>query len=593
MAKVIVGAEIRLENMEKAGQSVGSIKKQLKEAQQDVVNLSDKFGITSKEAAAAARKVADLKDRIGDAKALADTFNPDKKFVALSGALSGAVSGFSALQGAMGLFGAEGEEVQKILLKVNSAMALQQGISGIKGAFDAFKLLGNEISGAVTKAFSTLRGAIIATGIGALAVGVGLLIANFDKLKTALGFVTSEQEKLNELNEKAIDNAIQEQTKVKLLVTEYQNLGTSVNRKKEIQKQLQSDYPAYFGNLKTEKEFADGLSVAYEKLSKALFLKAKIQAASSLIAENEAKALKAELASVNVDDEKLNAIARIKAGIFADPEDIRAKAYLIKAEIEIAGQEEAKGIRKGNQYLIDAILTSQKELDAIGGDPAAKPTATTVKKSAETEEFKLQKRSIEDKKLYGEEVVRINRQTNDLVLQDTMRAGMGKIDAEAALDAISLNNQRILAEQRIALMKQTGEALGALSEVVGKETATGKVLAVAQALINTYQGIAAGVKLGFPLAIPAVAAAAATGFAAVKNILKVKVPGKSGDSGGNIPNLGNTTPSLLQPAFQTTRLDPFSLNQIGNAASRAFVLEHDVATNAERVRRLNRAARIN
>ena len=186
MAKVIVGAEIRLENMEKAGQSVGSIKKQLREAQQDVVNLSDKFGITSKEAALAARKVADLKDRIGDAKALSDSFNPDKKFVALGGALQGATAGFSALQGAMGLFGAESEQTQKLLLKVQSAMALQQGISGIAGAVDSFKLLGSTIKTSVVTAFSTLKGAIAATGIGLLVIGITAVIANFDKLKNAL-----------------------------------------------------------------------------------------------------------------------------------------------------------------------------------------------------------------------------------------------------------------------------------------------------------------------------------------------------------------------------------------------------------------------
>jgi hypothetical protein len=177
-------------NAEQANQSVGSFKKQLREATADLVNMSMKFGEASAEAQAAAKKVAGLKDAIGDAKALADTFNPDKKFVALGGALQGATAGFSALQGAMGLFGGESKDVEKALLKVQSAMALQQGISGIAGALDSFKLLKNEIVGGVTKAFSTLRGAIIATGLGALAVGIGLLIANFEKVKqVVLNFI--------------------------------------------------------------------------------------------------------------------------------------------------------------------------------------------------------------------------------------------------------------------------------------------------------------------------------------------------------------------------------------------------------------------
>ena len=87
--KTVVGAELKVEGLDKAGQSVGSFKKQMKEAQQEVINTADKFGLLSKEATAAAKKVAELKDKIGDAKALADTFNPDKKFVALGGAIQG------------------------------------------------------------------------------------------------------------------------------------------------------------------------------------------------------------------------------------------------------------------------------------------------------------------------------------------------------------------------------------------------------------------------------------------------------------------------------------------------------------------------
>ena len=66
--------------------------------------------------------------------------------VALGGAIQGAVSGFSALQGVQGLFGAESKELEQTLLKVQSAMALQQGITGIYNAVDSFKLLSKEVT---------------------------------------------------------------------------------------------------------------------------------------------------------------------------------------------------------------------------------------------------------------------------------------------------------------------------------------------------------------------------------------------------------------------------------------------------------------
>lgn len=121
-------------------------------------------------------------------------------------------------------------------------------------------------------------------------------------------------------------------------------------------------------------------------------------------------------------------------------------------------------------------------------------------------------------------------------------------------EQILLSDKQLTDQQRIAIHKQTADAqikidelkaksqtdiLNAVSqsmniatELLGESTAAGKGLAVASALINTYLGISAGVKLGYPMAIPAVAAAALTGFKAVKNILSTKVPGKSGGGSG-------------------------------------------------------------
>ena len=161
--------------------SIGSLKKQLREAIYDVAALSDKFGATSVEAVNAAKKAAELRDRIGDAKALTDAFNPDAKFKALTASLSGVAGGFGAVQGAMALFGAETDNVQKTLLKVQSAMALSQGLQAVGESIDSFKQLGAVIRTKVVSAFSTLRGEIIATGVGALAVAIGLLVANWNE----------------------------------------------------------------------------------------------------------------------------------------------------------------------------------------------------------------------------------------------------------------------------------------------------------------------------------------------------------------------------------------------------------------------------
>jgi len=192
-----------IENTEK---SITSLKGQLRQAQAEVAVLSDKFGATSKEAVNAAKKAAELTDRIGDAKALTDAFNPDAKFKALSGALSGVAGGFSAVTGVMGTLGGESKEVEQAILKVQSAMAISSGLQAVGESVDQFKILTTVIKNtslaqqaltiyqstytyvmaATTTGLKLLRGAMIATGIGALVVAVATLIANFDKVKATI-----------------------------------------------------------------------------------------------------------------------------------------------------------------------------------------------------------------------------------------------------------------------------------------------------------------------------------------------------------------------------------------------------------------------
>lgn len=79
------------------------------------------------------------------------------------------------------------------------------------------------------------------------------------------------------------------------------------------------------------------------------------------------------------------------------------------------------------------------------------------------------------------------------------------------------------------------ETSGAIKSIVGtmatgsrKAFEVSKAWAMADALISTYQGIAAGVRLGWPMGIPAVAWATATGFAQISKIKNQKFGGAGG-----------------------------------------------------------------
>ena len=161
--------------------NVKSLKTQYKEAVQEVQRLANTYGTTSKEAAEAAKRAAELKDRIEESKSLTDAFNPDAKFNALSSSIGGVLNGFQAYEGAMGLMGVESEALQETLLKVQSAMALSQGIQGILEAKDSFMNLGSVVKNTFA-GMTTAGKAFAVTGIGLLVAGIGVLISVMGKL---------------------------------------------------------------------------------------------------------------------------------------------------------------------------------------------------------------------------------------------------------------------------------------------------------------------------------------------------------------------------------------------------------------------------
>ena len=103
------------------------------------------------------------------------------------GTFSDNLVGFQLVQGAMGAFGSESAKVEEALLKVQSAMAIADGVRGFREAIPSIKSFG-----------AAMKAAIGSTGIGLLVVALGTLVAYWDDIKAAVGGVSAEQDKLNQ-----------------------------------------------------------------------------------------------------------------------------------------------------------------------------------------------------------------------------------------------------------------------------------------------------------------------------------------------------------------------------------------------------------
>ena len=313
-----------------------------------------------------------------------------------------------------------------------------------------------------------------------------------------------------------------------------------------------------------------------------------------------------ERALEELDAIKLSAKEKAKARELIEADFRQKQLDLDKAHADkvLALQKKLEDDKASLQATTDdqkLALSQEKAMKQLEVDLANINATETEKENARKllkESFDLQNaeaKAQKDEATRNEEIAKLELQLEDdtvsfeekkqlildreaLLLQDKSLTESEKlrIEKESAEASKKLDEEQY--NSKMALLGKTSEALSMASDVIGKETGVGKTLALASALMNTYQGISAGVKLGYPQAIPAVAMASLTGFAAVKNIMSVKVPKGGGGGSGNAISAG--TPSA--PSFNV--VGPSGANQIAESIGKntqpvkAYVVGGDVTT---------------
>lgn len=597
-----------LNKTEQATEKAFNPKRAVREATQELLKAQQQFGEYSTQAINAAKKVAQLKDSIQEASETAALFDPGKKFAAFSGALNSVAAGYGAVQGAIGLLGVESSKVQEQLLKVQSALALSEGLSTILDSGKDFARLGAIIKNQVVTAFQTLKGAIISTGIGALVIALGVIVANWDKIKATVSGVSKEQE---DLNKKTAANVEAQQKKLDAIGGQENVLKLQGKSERDILKLKIQQTDAVIAA--TEEQVRQSqitlkAQIEAEKRNKSI-LKGILDflvAPTQLVVDLLSKAAKVFGVDFKFD------IAEFTSSFVFDPKKVEEEGNKAIAEQQKT-IEKLKNDRAGLQLSLQDI------------DKKAADDSLAKRKKQQEDELKAEKEFLQKRReaqleanaavaANSDDIVKKQKDfladQNNLIVKgsdDALKA-FGKSVSEQNKKAIELSKadeeRNKLALQREdekrKAYQMTGDALNALADIVGKQTAAGKALAVSQALINTFLGITEVLRnktvipepFGTVQKIASIATIAASGFAAVKNIVKTQVPGGGGGgASANIPSAGASAP--ITPGAQqapTTTLDQRSINTISSVTARAYVVESDVSNSQERIRRINRAA---
>lgn len=522
----------------------------------------------------------------------------------------GLASGFEVVQGTMALFGTESEAVEQIMVKLQAAISIVQGLEGLEGLtksipglVNSFGNITGAVKGLITK-LGVLKAAILGTGIGAIAVALGAIIANWDKIEglwSQTKVIDELKDDLDGLNDTFKENENQLKINQEAAYSQYRQAVIAskgaVDEMAEAEKHLQETLKgnsldmlqnnlnsAKMAEVKAWANYADAVSNG---------AKIKVQNELKAIAEDFTKKKEEAEAELNKFNEE-NAVKEIKAAKESE-----------EKQLEIIKDANQKKIDAHNEYLnnIDSKLKSLG-LRGIGNDVFITP------KEKWDEAHSILKEALDNNLVTIEQYLiaidNLNAQYGNEglgfgpVLTDEMRENADKGMAEywdniqkenlkgqaKVLKTVDKGNKQQLdstSDKWNAAVEITSASLGAMNQLAQAANIESKPLQIAMALMNTYQAASGAMAQSFGGAgarIAAMIAVIGAGLANVVSIMNVNPAGENGAGVGaaampNVPTANMLPTDVLGTTLSSNNEVEIQAESAKN--TRVYVLESDIA----------------
>lgn len=610
-----------------------SLKQELRSIEQQLNQMAESGDTGSKAFKELQRRAGEVKDQIGDTKSAIKALSSDTfKLDAFSQAAQGIAGGFAAAQGAMALFGSENKQVEEAIKKTQGAMALLQGVTSITNILQKESALRLAIAttaqgaytavvGASTGAMKLFRLALASTGIGALVVGLGLLISNFDDVKKVVnnllkpfdGIIAKVRDFLSTISFGLIDDSSTLKTKENA----QQSMDAIVRLSKaneSIEKQMQRniDIAKAKGNndkevFKLEKELADfRLKNIYAEQDA---IKRKIQAGNAT--DEERKRL-LELVQTARDVIKEREILEINYnnGVKKRAEE---KAEKEKKEKEEREKKEKEAKDKAEKEAQEAKEKAEKEAkEQREFEDKERQLALEADRKHLQDRLDSKRFNVEQEKAMLEEAY-----LSGIISETEYNEKVLAIEEEVAeqkkrLKEAEAKAEKELFEKRKATMMEwmqiTMDGLNALSqlnEAFSRKDMDGqrkaferdKKFKLASAITATAMGVAQQIAVpkdqltGMNFAKAAIVLA--TGIAQIKKISDTKFEGGGSPPSNNIgPNvsLQPSSESTTTPGINSTMLNLDAQGNLRQNVSRTYVVESEISDKQRRSKQLSQTA---
>jgi hypothetical protein len=352
---------------------VMNLKNSLAEMEQNGKRNTDEYRAMQAELGRLADAMADANTQ---AKIMSDDYQNMNTVLEVMGGISGA---FSAAQGAVGLFAGENENLQKIMVKVQSLMAITIGLQQVaktlnKDSYTQLVLVrkAKELLTVAETKFATALGisnvaakALMATLTLGLSVAITAAIALISKFISKNREAKKAQE---EFNNKVVEAAAEPVTAITELSTAWNRLGNDMAAKNKFIEDSKDRFEDLGFSIRSVKDAEDLLVANKGKFIEACLERAKALAVQELAVEKYKEVLKAQQELEATPKTKLQ-----RGGYYTDGYGVKRKTNAVievtNPEWEKAEEAVAKAEREYNALISQQVEFTAKEreiLDSIG-----------------------------------------------------------------------------------------------------------------------------------------------------------------------------------------------------------------------------------
>jgi len=436
------------------------------------------------------------------------------------------------------------------LVSNGGAMGILNSLTGglaqqFKDSYEAISLSSKGLGG--------FKKAMLATGIGVLVVGVGLLVANFDKVKDFLSGISAESRAAREALEKeaaALNQSIAKQTtELQTVARAYESGALKGENLKNVVNDLNEKYEDANLELDENNELTSDSLAFIDSQVKAIKVQAKNKAiltniealysdelqAQTLIGQENNKfmverakleGLLAQQAAATTVSEKRSFQRQIESSQFRQKSIAKEITALTRqrAKIQSAIDSETRRLdftefakpkrkAKGGKSSGKSKEDIQKEEDRKEADRLKKLEDLKNKIRDESANTEDEARALQLKKIkeHNEKLLQEAKDADLLTkeLKDSLnekliakqaefdaidKARQDKKDAQEIADAEALKKAKdeiaqAEADAKAKTLDDTTAVLEKFTGIAGEETAAGKALSIASATINTYRGV--------------------------------------------------------------------------------------------------------